>query len=109
VREVPRPRPGGRVPDEREGAIAADPTPRQRALEAGDTRYHGDPCGRCGATERLTCNRKCVACEHVRVLKHFHNLSGVKYNRRLLQMRRVLALRRMAARNERREVGRGAL
>jgi hypothetical protein len=51
----------------------------------------------------------CYACHLVLQRDRWGDLSGVEYNRRLLQMRRVKALRRMADRNERREVGRGPL
>jgi hypothetical protein len=34
----------------------------EKAKAAGEKRYHGKPCPRCGGTERYTRNRSCVAC-----------------------------------------------
>ena len=67
-------------------------------MEAGELRYHGKPCGRCAGTLRMLPSGNCYACHLVRQREQFHNLSGVAYNRRLLQMRRVKALRRMRER-----------
>jgi hypothetical protein len=49
-----------------------------------------------------------VECHRAWQRERFRNMTGPAYGRRLLQMRRVKALRRMAARNER-EVWRGPL
>jgi hypothetical protein len=49
-----------------------------------------------------------VKCHREWQRERFHRLSGVEYNRRLLKMRRIKALHRLAARNER-EVWRGPL
>jgi hypothetical protein len=43
----------------------ANRTPRQVAIAAGETRYQGRPCRRCGGTERRTINGGCVACRRV--------------------------------------------
>jgi hypothetical protein len=43
-------------------------TPRQAAIAAGDTRYEGRPCNRCGGTERRTINGGCVVCRRVKNL-----------------------------------------
>ena len=72
---------------------------RRKAREAGLVRYEGRACARCGGTERFTTTCNCVVCNATWERERFHNMSGVEYNRRLLQMRRVKALRRMAARN----------
>jgi hypothetical protein len=96
------------VPDGRKGAIAqaTHRTPRQQAQADGEPRYNGQPCKRCGGTERQTGGGNCVKCHREWQRERFHRLSGVEYNRRLLKMRRIKALHRLAARNER-EVWRG--
>ena len=43
-------------------------TPRQAAVAAGQTRYQGRPCNRCGGTERRTINGGCVVCRRVKNL-----------------------------------------
>lgn len=37
-------------------------TPRQEAKAAGQRKYTGDPCGKCGDTERYTSSTACVSC-----------------------------------------------
>jgi hypothetical protein len=99
------------VPDEGIGPTpnGEHRTPRQQAQADGEPRYNGQPCKRCGGTERDTRQGNCVACHRAWQRERFRNMTGPAYGRRLLQMRRVHALRRMAERNERREVGRGPL
>lgn len=46
----------------------ANRTPRQAAIAAGETRYQGRPCNRCGGTERRTINGGCVMCRRVKNL-----------------------------------------
>jgi uncharacterized Zn finger protein (UPF0148 family) len=43
----------------------ANRTARQAAIGAGETRYQGRPCWRCGGTERRTNNGGCVVCRRV--------------------------------------------
>jgi hypothetical protein len=35
---------------------------REKAVVAGDVRYHGKPCKVCGETEKYTLNGGCCAC-----------------------------------------------
>jgi hypothetical protein len=50
------------------GRKRANWTPRQAAIAAGETRYQGRPCSRCGGTERRTTSGGCVACRRVKNL-----------------------------------------
>ena len=43
-------------------------SPRHAAIAAGETRYQGRPCNRCGGTERRTINGGCVVCRRVKNL-----------------------------------------
>jgi hypothetical protein len=37
-------------------------TPRQKAKAAGHRKFAGDPCRKCGHTERYTSSSACVSC-----------------------------------------------
>ena len=47
-------------------------TPRRLAMVQGQTRYHGSPCRKCGATWRTVPGGHCVACERERKLREYH-------------------------------------
>jgi uncharacterized paraquat-inducible protein A len=49
-------------------------TPRLAASKAGKSRYHGQPCKRCGGTERQTRNATCVVC---------HKLYAQRYRKKI--------------------------
>ena len=45
---------------------------RRVAFLQGETRYHGSPCSKCGATLRTVPGGHCVACERERKLREYH-------------------------------------
>lgn len=45
---------------------------RRQAFLQGQTRYHGSPCRKCGATLRTVPGGHCVACERERKLREYH-------------------------------------
>ena len=45
---------------------------RRQAFLQGQTRYHGSPCRKCGATWRTVPGGHCVACERERKLREYH-------------------------------------
>lgn len=45
---------------------------RRQAFLQGQTRYHGSPCRKCGATLRTVPGAHCVACERERKLREYH-------------------------------------
>lgn len=45
---------------------------RRQAFLQGETKYHGSPCRKCGATLRTVPGGHCVACERERKLREYH-------------------------------------
>src|SRR5262245_39353062 len=47
-----------------EGELRVRPSEaRREAREAGDGKYRGSPCSRCGNTIRFTCDNRCATCK----------------------------------------------
>ena len=45
---------------------------RRQAFLQGETRYHGSPCRKCGATLRTVPGGHCVTCARERKLREYH-------------------------------------
>lgn len=45
---------------------------RRQAFLQGETKYHGSPCRKCGASLRTVPGGHCVACERERKLREYH-------------------------------------
>ena len=45
---------------------------RRQAFLQGETRYHGSPCSKCGATWRTVPGGHCVTCARERKLREYH-------------------------------------